>query len=276
MTALETRTITTEFGDVRIGEREGNTDEAPLVFVHGYPDNLQIWSRVFAEPALQDRRLIAFDWPGLGHSPTYVGGATPFHLGRHFIGVLDAMNIDRAIPVGFDMGAHAVVSAAAKSPERIDKLVLTNFLADGDVETSWDIDVMRKLGLNRLILKWAPRVVFLRAQGTFLGGESLTEDVKQDMWSGFSEKDSLTHLRKMCAGYQASLPRVTALFSTIEADTLIAWADDDPHFPIVQGEAVASAIPAATLEVMAGASHWFMWQRPRDFAELIERFVRET
>ena len=167
MTALETKTVATKFGDVRVAERGGSSDEPPLVFVHGYPDNLQIWSKVFAEPALEGRRLIAFDWPGLGHSGTYVGGATPFHLGRHLIGVLDALNIDRAIPVGFDMGAHAVVCAAAKSPERIDKLVLTNFLADGDVETSWDIDVMRKLGLNRLILRWAPRVVFLRAQGTF-------------------------------------------------------------------------------------------------------------
>lgn len=182
MTALTTTKVATEFGDVRVADRDGgsgSSDEAPLVFVHGYPDNLQIWSKVFAEPALERRRLIAFDWPGLGHSDSYVGGATPFHLGRHFIGVLDAMNIDRAIPVGFDMGAHAVVSAAAKSPERIDKLVLTNFLADGNVETSWDIDVMRKLGLNRLILKWAPRVVFQRAQGTFLGGEHLTKDVKK-------------------------------------------------------------------------------------------------
>ena len=276
MTILETSLVETEFGEVRVADQAGSHDGPPLVFVHGYPDNLQIWSKVFSEPRLQSRRLIAFDWPGLGHSSSYVGGATPFHLGRHFIAVLDGLGIDRAIPVGFDMGAHAVVSATAASPDRIAKLVLTNFLADGEVATSWEIDVMRRLGLNRLILQWAPRIVFRRATMTFLKETQLTADVKSDMWSGFSTKDSLSHIAKMCAGYQASLPRVTALFPRLEGQVEIFWATSDSHFPVAQGNAVASSIPNASMALMQGASHWFMWERPGEFAALLANSLDES
>lgn len=273
MTLLQTSMIPTEFGGVRVAEQSGSDDRPPLVFVHGYPDNLQIWSRVFASLEDSGRRLVAFDWPGLGHSDAHTGGATPFHLGRHFVAVLDALGIDRAIPVGFDMGAHAVVAAAAKSPERIHQLVLTNFLADGDVKTSWDIDVLRRLGLNQIILKWAPKVVFERAQRTFLSEASLSAAVKDDLWDGFSRSDSLAHLRRMCAGYQAALPRVTNLFPAIDSETLIVWADADPHFPLAQGRAVSSAIGNNEMHVMSGASHWFMWERADEFATLLLEFL---
>ncbi len=273
MSLLTTSVIQTEFGAVRVADQPGVDDGPPLVFVHGYPDNLQIWSRVFAELGSSSRRAVAFDWPGLGHSDPHVGGATPFHLGRHFVSVLDALGIERCVPVGFDMGAHAVVAAATSAPERIDKLVLTNFLADGEVETSWDIDVMRRLGLNRVILKWAPRVVFERAKRTFLVSSSLTRDVADDLWSGFSNDERLGHLRRMCAGYQAALPRVTRLLPDIDAETLIMWADDDPHFPVAQGRAVEAAVAANRMHVMEGAPHWFMWERADEVVTLLRSFL---
>ncbi|HEY7544564.1 MAG TPA: alpha/beta fold hydrolase, partial [Blastocatellia bacterium] len=47
----------------------------PLVLLHGYPDNLQIWSRL--APLLGERfEVIAFDWPGMGRSELWSGGAT--------------------------------------------------------------------------------------------------------------------------------------------------------------------------------------------------------
>ena len=38
----------------------------PLVLLHGYPDNLQIWSELALR--LADKfEVIAFDWPGMGN-----------------------------------------------------------------------------------------------------------------------------------------------------------------------------------------------------------------
>jgi len=54
---------------------------------------------------------------------------------------------------------------------------------------------------------------------------------------------------------------------------LVVWTDDDPHFPIEQGHAVTAGIPRAELQTMAGASHWFMWERADDFVDLLRDFL---
>jgi pimeloyl-ACP methyl ester carboxylesterase len=46
----------------------------PLLLLHGYPDTLQIWSNL--APLLAARfHVIAFDWPGMGESEAWNGGA---------------------------------------------------------------------------------------------------------------------------------------------------------------------------------------------------------
>lgn len=50
-------------------------DGPPLLLLHGYPDTLQIWSNL--APLLAARfHVIAFDWPGMGESEAWSGGAT--------------------------------------------------------------------------------------------------------------------------------------------------------------------------------------------------------
>ena len=42
----------------------------PLVFLHGYPDNLQIWARL-ATRLSSSFKCIALDWPGMGESEVW-------------------------------------------------------------------------------------------------------------------------------------------------------------------------------------------------------------
>lgn len=273
MTApLPTTRVETSVGVVRVA-RDGPLTGDPIVLVHGYPDNLQIWAKVFRSLA-ERHPVVAFDWPGLGRSDDLVAGATPFHLGRQFIAVLDALEIDAAVPVGFDMGAHAVVAAAVAAPERVSRLVLTDFLGRGDLRTSWDIDVMRRMRLNGVILRRMGSVVFRRAETTFLrSGPPLSPEIRDDMYDSFRRPPVRARLAKMCAGYQGSLRRIAALYPQLDLPTLVLWADSDPHFPRHQGQAVADAIPGAELELIEGASHWFMWSHPDRVADSLLRFV---
>jgi pimeloyl-ACP methyl ester carboxylesterase len=265
---LSTSDLATRSGTVRVARFGDGPD--PLVLVHGYPDNLQIWSRV-APLLAEHRSVIAFDWPGLGRSSPVQGGATPFHLGRQFIDVLDALEVEQATPVGFDMGAHAVVAAAHAAPERVSRLVLTNFLAFGTIETSWEISLMRRLGLNRLFIGRLPRVVFLRAERTF-AADKLTDDVREDLWSTFREPSVRRRLVKMCTGYQASLARVAALYPSLTMLVDVVWADSDPHFPLAQAHELVAQFPTISLTVMEATSHWFMWDNPaRTAAAILNR-----
>src|SRR5690349_5572268 len=81
--------------------RQGSGE--PLLLLHGYPDNLQIWCRL--APLLADRfDVIAPDWPGLGYSEAWTGGTTPHHQAGRICRLLDHWQIERAHIVGADMG----------------------------------------------------------------------------------------------------------------------------------------------------------------------------
>src|SRR5262245_45084842 len=161
----------------------------PLVLLHGYPDTLQIWSRV--GPYLAESfSVIAFDWPGMGYSDPWAGGATPFHMADRLAMLLEAWNVQSAVIAGIDMGGQPALAFGAHHPERVRSLVIMNSLVQWDEATSWEIAVLRKFGWNRLALLRLPRVVFNHALRTFLPpGETLDEDLRSDMWTSFKRRD---------------------------------------------------------------------------------------
>ena len=69
-----------------------------IVFLHGYPDNLQMWSGV--APLLRDFDVIAFDWPGMGGSEAWAGGATPYAMADRLIALARQSLVPGAIIVG--------------------------------------------------------------------------------------------------------------------------------------------------------------------------------
>lgn len=71
----------------------------PLVLLHGYPDNLQIWCEL--APKFADRfTVIALDWPGMGYSDAWSGGTTPFHMADHLLTLLDGWGLQQVALVG--------------------------------------------------------------------------------------------------------------------------------------------------------------------------------
>ena len=87
----------------------------PLVLLHGYPDNLQIWSAV--APSLADRfEVIAFDWPGMGYSDAWPGGASPFQMANRLLALLDRWGIRRATLAGDGSGWPAGACLCRTAP----------------------------------------------------------------------------------------------------------------------------------------------------------------
>ena len=241
----------------------------PIVLLHGYPENLQIWSEL--APRLARRfDVIAFDWPGMGRSEPWGGGATPRDQADRLLALLDAWKIERASVVGQDMGAQPALVFAARHPDRVRRLVVMNCLAFPDEKTSWEIRVLRKFGWNRAILRRLPGTVFSRAQRTFLPrGAALAPDVREDLWETFRRAEVRDFIIRMCAGFQGSLDRLPDLYGEIRCPTLVLWGERDRHFPPVHAERLHAAIPGSRLRILPGAGHWMAWHRPDEVAEAI-------
>jgi pimeloyl-ACP methyl ester carboxylesterase len=245
----------------------------PLILLHGYPDNLQIWSEL--APRLAARfEVIAFDWPGMGSSEVWAGGATPFDFARRLRTLLDDWNIERAVVIGHDMGGQPALAFAAEHPQRISHLVVMNSLVIWDEKTSWEIALLRKFGWNRVLLERLPRAVFFRAIRTFLPHEyKLGTDLRSDLWASFARPEVRKFVVRMCAGYQGTLPRLKQLYPSLRTPALFLWAGRDKHFPVAHAKQLARMVPGARFEEIGRAGHWMALNLAEDVSARIFAFL---
>ncbi|MDA1053762.1 MAG: alpha/beta hydrolase [Planctomycetota bacterium] len=241
----------------------------PLLMLHGYPENLQIWSQL--APLLASRfQVIAFDWPGMGYSEAWPGGATPQIKADRLMTMLDEWKIDKASILGMDMGGQPALAFAARHRDRVERLIVMNSLVFGDEKTSWEIRWLRKFGFNRFALRHLGRVVFRRAESTFFPpGVRLDREIQDDFWRAFSSVEVRRFVSKMCAGYQGTLDKFPALYERITCPTMVLWAERDKHFPLIQAERLHRCIAASQLEVIPDGTHWMALCRAEELAERI-------
>jgi len=245
----------------------------PLILLHGYPDNLQVWSELAPRLAAH-YEVIAFDWPGMGYSEAWAGGATPFDFARRLRTLMDDWSLERAAIVGHDMGGQPALAFAAEYSNRISQLVVMNSLVIWDEKTSWEIALLRKFGWNRILLERLPRAVFFRAIRTFLPrGYKLSAELRSDLWESFQRPEVRKFVVRMCAGYQGTLPRLKQLYPTIRTPSLLLWAERDKHFPVAHARKLAEMVPRAKFEAVRGAGHWMALDRAEEVCSRILRFL---
>jgi len=246
---------------------------SPVILLHGYPDNLQIWSEL--APRLAERfEVIVFDWPGMGFSEAWTGGATPFDLARRLRTLMDNWSIERAAIIGHDMGGQPALAFAAEHPTRVSHLVVMNSLVIWDEKTSWEIALLRKFGWNRVLLERLPRAVFFRAIRTFLPRNyKLSAELRSDLWESFQRPEVRKFVVRMCAGYQGTLPRLKHLYPGIQTRALFLWAERDKHFPVAHAKKLAEMVPGAKSEEIARAGHWMALNHAEEVSSRILRFL---
>ena len=244
-----------------------------VVLLHGYPDNLHVFSEL-APLLAADKQVIAFDWPGLGDSDEWPGGATPVVLAKRLLALLDAWNLPKVHLVGQDMGGQPALVFAAAYPERVHSLVIMNSLVSGDEATSWEIKWLRRFGVNKLLLRHLPRLVYWRALHTFLpfGWPGLSGPLWRELWRTFRRPAVREFVVRMCAGYEAQLPRLPERYRRVQCPMLILWGEKDKHFPPSQAHFLATQIPHAEVAVLPGATHWMVLAQAQEVAARLRAF----
>ena len=117
------RTPTLEIGYEEWGDAVG----APVVLLHGFPDDAHAWDGVAPPLAARGYRVLA---PYLrGYGPTRfldVGAprmAQQAAIGQDLLDFMDAVGIERAALAGYDWGGRAACIAAILAPARVRALV---------------------------------------------------------------------------------------------------------------------------------------------------------
>jgi 3-oxoadipate enol-lactonase len=214
-----------------------------------------------------DYQVIAYDHRGHGGSAAPSGPYTIEALGADVLALLDDLDVQRAHWVGLSLGGMVAQHVAARSPQRVDRLVLACTAAHYPDRESW-----------------IQRATTVRA-----GGTQAIADVSLERWlTSDYRRDhpkETARLRQMIVdvdreGYAGCCEAIADMdlrndLSSIEAPTLVIAGAQDLAVPPDRMRELAAAISDARFEVVHGA-HVPSIEHPVVFTSLLLEHLRST
>jgi haloalkane dehalogenase len=245
----------------------------PVVLLHGIPT----WSFLYADviPLLEPHcRLLAPDFLGHGWSDRRDRfDRSLVAQTAAILGLLDALDVERATFVGHDTGGGVALILGIEHPDRVARLVLSNVVA----YDSWPIGDMIALSDPTWRDKPAADVAAFVAGGLPEGihnPERLSREFREGIVAPYlDEEGKISLIRNASALNTNHTMALVDRHAEIAAPTLVLWGVHDPWQKIEDGVRLAAEIPHAEL-VRVEASHWIPQDAPEQFAEAILGFLR--
>ena len=217
-------------------------------------------------------QTIAADAPGTGASTRYRRPRRMPGLARTFELMLDFLGYEQVDVLGASFGGILAQQLAHQAPRRVRRLVLA--ATGAGVAGLGGVP-----GSPRAILALAtPRRYqspdyYRRIAGALYGGQARRDPdaLLHGSIAPFSESPSLRgYIDQLYAiSFWTGLPWLWRL----PHPTLVLAGDDDPIVPAINGRILASIIPNARLEIIDGAGHLLLLERPIEMAALVADFL---
>ena len=249
----------------------GKKENKVLVLLHGYPDNLQIWHKM-APLLAENYFVIGFDWPGMGKSEEWKGGATPLIMAKRLKKIIDHFKIDKINILAQDMGGQAGLVFASVFPEQINSITVMNSLLMWNEKTSWEIELLCKFKFNEFVIRYIPKLVFWRAKHTFMKNVLVLDpQVENDLWDSFKKKEVREYIIRMCAAYGAQLKKLPDYYKNITCPVQLIWAKNGKHFSINHPHAFKKICTQTKVISIKDAEHWMVLDKHVEISELVLR-----
>ncbi|GAC1388490.1 MAG: hypothetical protein NVSMB4_14700 [Acidimicrobiales bacterium] len=224
----------------------------PLLLLNGLGAHTGMWKAL--EDNLAGFRIVEFDLPGAGQSPTPGRPIGIPQLAALAVEVMDRYEMQRPNVLGYSMGGMVAQQLASKYPERVRRLVVA---ASTPGVGAIQVNLFAMLNVLTPARYLSPRI-YSRTIGSMVGGRARSDSewvskqaairlVHRPSWKGY-----LSQIRSM-TGWSAlpRLPKVTA-------PTLVIAGGDDPLAPPINAKMIAHLIPDARLLILEEEGHLMM------------------
>lgn len=94
-----------------------------LVLLHGLTGNMAIWYFTLLPQFRSDFRVTMYDLRGHGRSDMPSTGYTTLHMAEDLLGILDALEIEKASLLGHSLGADIAIHFSLLYPDRVDRVI---------------------------------------------------------------------------------------------------------------------------------------------------------
>ena len=189
---------------------------------------------------------------------------------EQIIGLLDALNIDKASVVGNSFGGGLALAIAIRYPERVNKLVLM-----GSAGVSFDLtEGLDKAWGYQPSIANMKQLLNIFAYNRELVSDDLAElRYKASIQEGFQESFSSMFpapRQRWIEAMQSELEDI----KNIKHKTLIIHGRDDKVIPINNAFKLIELIQHAQLHVYSECGHWTQIEKKEEFNQLVNCFLK--
>lgn len=268
-----------EVNGINIHYKTYGQGEPVFILLHGFGASLFSWHEVTA-PLSKYGTVIPYDRPafGLTERPMEWEGESPYSQQAQVelvIGLMDKLNIEKAILVGNSAGGTISMLAALQYPERVQALILVDpAVYAGGGAPAWARPILKTPQMNRL----GPLVSRqLQARGTEFIQLAWHDPSKitPEIFAGYQKPLQAENWDKALwfltiASQESGLAE---RLNELTLPVLVITGDDDRIVPTAQSLQLANEINNAILNVIAQSGHLSHEEHPIEFMQAVTKFL---
>ena len=254
------------------GEADGTL---PLVLFQHFRGNLDSWDPALIDALAAGRRVITFDYAGVGGS-TGATASTVEGMAREAIAFIAALDLGQVDLLGFSIGSFAAQEVALIRPGIARRVVLASSAPRGAAGMhGWAPEVIGAVGTPQTSPEAYLDVFFARSGSSRQAGQ----EALNRMYARTQGRDTATNWATRQAQYDAvcswGVPDHAALqrVCAIKHPVFVANGDSDPMILPHYSYLLAGLIPQARVKIYPDAAHGFLFQHHTEFTADVEAFL---
>lgn len=252
-----------------------------VVLIHGYPLDGSSWEKQTAALLDAGYRVITYDRRGFGKSSQPTEGYDYDTFAADLKTVLDTLDLNDAVLVGFSMGTGEVARyISTYGSARVAKAVFLGSLEPFLLKTDDNPDGVPQDVFDGLAAAVkADRYAFFTDffknfynSDTFLGTDRLSQESVDASWNLASKSGAFASIAAQptwLTDFRADIPK-------IDVPALIVHGTADNILPIdVTGRRFKDALPSAEYLEIEGAPHGLLWTHGAEINEALLAFLKK-
>lgn len=267
---------------VRIHYKKAGTGEKTFVLLHGFGGSTFSWREVMDDFSRLGH-VIAYDRPAFGLTERPMPEdwvENPYGVRANvelLRGLLDAIQVEKAVLVGNSAGGGIAVAFALEYPERVETLILVDPGVGGGRGVqfpSWAMPLMWSPQLRHLGPLWMrdyQQTLPITIQREWYDQDKLTEAVKQEYLEIFKIEGWDRAFYELT--FAPAYPEIRPLLSQLTLPVFIVAGQEDRLIRTFYFEAISTEIPDASLTLIPKCGHVPQEECPSEFMQAVLRYL---
>jgi 3-oxoadipate enol-lactonase len=246
----------------------GPSGGTPVIFIHGFPLSMDMWENQ-SKQLPEGSRGIFYDVRGHGGSETTDDIFTMEFFVDDLIGLMDSLEIKKAVLCGLSMGGYIALRAYERHPDRIGGMLLCDTKSEPDtndakIKRSVNIRIIREKGMDFFSREFV-KGLFCRK----------TLESRPDIINHAIQMIMKNRPTSICGVLLALAGRTdtTSVLPAIKCPVCIITGEYDTVTPPSDGEKMQLSIPGAEFHIIPGAGHMSSMENPPEFNNIMASFL---